>query len=96
MGDRPLPLIWYNGKGKDDEMSDNELLELIAELNMSDDKSRQALWAEIKRLTASLRSRLEELEKAVEEAREVMQKAAGGESVVQRADRWLIIYGGSK
>lgn len=35
-----------------------ELLELIAELNMSDDKSRQALGAEIKRLTTALRTEL--------------------------------------
>lgn len=34
-----------------------ELLELIAELRMSGDKSRQALGAEIKRLTDAIRQR---------------------------------------
>jgi hypothetical protein len=42
-------------------MMDNnevELLELIAELGMSSDRSRQAIGAEVKRLTTALRADL--------------------------------------
>jgi hypothetical protein len=50
-------------------MSDNiELLELIAELNMSDDKSRQALGAEIKRLTSGMIAERDNVRRLIVEA----------------------------
>jgi hypothetical protein len=49
------------------DQNEIELLELIAELAMSENKSRQALGAEVKRLTTDLRARLEAAEEALQE-----------------------------
>lgn len=49
-----------------------ELLELIAELSLSDDKTRRALGAEIKRLTEEVRKELSALFERIKAANQLL------------------------
>lgn len=60
-------------------MANIELLSLIADLNMSESKSRQALGAEIKRLTTAETERIAKLEAAVSALVEALERRLAAE-----------------
>jgi len=69
-----------------------ELLTLISDLGSSEDKSRQSLACEIKRLTSGIRAENTRLQKAVEWAEKAMIFVLSGLGS-GRIELWLKEYG---
>ena len=84
-----------------------ELLTLISDLGSSEDKSRQAIACEIKRLTTGIRSDLAKLQKAMEEADAItkpisavringFEKVTLKSAIMDACVIWQKEYGGTK